>query len=92
MQEHLQFYLLFQENNLRILLIEDDPDLNNQIKNSLEDSGYSVDIALDGEEGHFLGDTEPYDAVVLDLGLPKIDGITVLEKWRKEKKIFRFLY
>ena len=85
MLEHLQFYLLFQENKLRILLIEDDPDLNNQIKTSLEDGGYSVDIALDGEEGHFLGDTEPYDAVVLDLGLPKIDGITVLEKWRKEK-------
>ena len=71
---------------MRILVVEDDPNLNNQIKQSLEDSGYSVDIALDGEEGHFLGDTEPYDAVVLDLGLPKIDGITVLEKWRKEKK------
>ena len=75
---------------MRILLIEDDPDLNNQIKNSLEDSGYSVDSAYDGEEGHFLGDTEPYDAVLLDLGLPKIDGITVLEKWRKEKKTFLF--
>ena len=59
---------------MRILLIEDDPDLNNQIKNSLEDSGYSVDSAYDGEEGHFLGDTEPYDAVVLDLGLPKIEN------------------
>ena len=75
---------------MRILVIEDDPNLNNQIKQSLEDSGYSVDTASDGEEGHFLGDTEPYDAVVLDLGLPKIDGITVLEKWRKEKKIFQF--
>ena len=51
---------------MRILVIEDDPNLNNQIKQSLEDSGYSVDTALDGEEGHFLGDTEPYDAVVLD--------------------------
>ena len=76
---------------MRILLIEDDPDLNNQIKTSLEDVGYSVDTAVDGEEGHFLGDTEPYDAVVLDLGLPKIDGITVLEKWRKEKKTSPFL-
>ena len=76
---------------MRILVIEDDPNLNNQIKQSLEDSGYSVDIALDGEEGHFLGDTEPYDAVVLDLGLPKVDGITVLEKWRKEKKNFPVL-
>ena len=52
---------------MRILLIEDDPDLNNQVKSSLEDSGYSVDTAVDGEEGHFLGDTEPYDAVILDL-------------------------
>ena len=51
---------------MRILVVEDDPDLNNQIKQSLEDSGYSVDTALDGEEGHFLGDTEPYDAVVLE--------------------------
>ena len=71
---------------MRILVIEDDPNLNNQIKLSLEDSGYSVDVAMDGEEGHFLGDTEPYDAVVLDLGLPKVDGISVLEKWRKEKR------
>jgi len=76
---------------MRILVIEDDPNLNNQLKQSLEDSGYSVDTALDGEEGHFLGDTEPYDAVVLDLGLPKVDGITVLEKWRKEKKNFPVL-
>ena len=75
---------------MRILVIEDDPNLNNQIKQSLEDSGYSVDTASDGEEGHFLGDTEPYDAVVLDLGLPKVDGITVLEKWRKKKKFSSF--
>ena len=73
---------------MRILVIEDDPNLNQQIKTSLEDNGYSVDFAVDGEEGHFLGDTEPYDAVILDLGLPKIDGITVLEKWRKDKKKF----
>ena len=58
---------------MRILVIEDDPNLKDQIKQSLEDSGYSVDSANDGEEGHFLGDTEPYDAVVLDLGLPKVD-------------------
>ena len=76
---------------MRILVIEDDPNLNNQIKQSLEDSGYSVDFALDGEEGHFLGDTEPYDAVILDLGLPKVDGISVLERWRKEKKNFPVL-
>ena len=76
---------------MRILVIEDDPNLKDQIKQSLEDSGYSVDSALDGEEGHFLGDTEPYDAVVLDLGLPKVDGISVLERWRKDKKNFPVL-
>lgn len=76
---------------MRILLVEDDPVLNNQVKGSLEENGYSVDSALDGEEGHFLGDTEPYDAVILDLGLPKLDGITVLENWRKENKKFPVL-
>ena len=76
---------------MRILLIEDDPVLLDQVRTSLEDNGYSVDSASDGEEGHYLGDTEPYDAVVLDLGLPKIDGITVLEKWRKENKKYPVL-
>ena len=50
---------------------------------ALADAGYVVDRAFDGEEGHFLGDTEPYDAVVLDIGLPKMDGICVLERWRR---------
>jgi two-component system, OmpR family, response regulator len=68
---------------MRILVIEDDRDLNRQLVQALTDAGYAVDAAQDGEEGHFLGDTEPYDAVVLDIGLPKMDGITVLEKWRR---------
>lgn len=68
---------------MRLLVVEDDADLNRQIVRALEDAGYVVDRAFDGEEGHFLGDTEPYDAIVLDLGLPKQDGITVLEMWRK---------
>ena len=67
---------------MRLLIIEDDKDLNRQLASALEDAGYAVDRAFDGEEGHFLGDTEPYDAVVLDIGLPKKDGITVLEEWR----------
>jgi len=69
---------------MRILLVEDDPDLARQIAQALEDASYTVDVAHDGEEGHFLGDTEPYDAVVLDLGLPVIDGVTVLERWRRD--------
>ncbi len=67
---------------MRILVVEDDPDLARQLEAALGDAGYVVDLAADGEEGHFLGDTEPYDAVILDLGLPLIDGPTVLERWR----------
>ena len=71
---------------MRILLCEDDPDLSRQLKLSLSDAGYVVDHAPDGEEAHFLGDTEPYDCVILDLGLPKIDGVSVLERWRRDGK------
>ena len=71
---------------MRILLVEDDKDLQRLLKKALVDAGYVVDQAFDGEEGHFLGDTEPYDAVVLDLGLPKMDGVAVLEKWRRSGK------
>ena len=67
---------------MRLLVVEDDKDLNRQIVTALEGAGYAVDTAFDGEEGHFLGDTEPYDAVVLDIGLPRKDGLTVLEEWR----------
>ena len=68
---------------MRILLAEDDPDLSRQLKLALSDADYAVDHAADGEEAHFLGDTEPYDAIILDLGLPKIDGVSVLEGWRR---------
>jgi two-component system, OmpR family, response regulator len=67
---------------VRILVVEDDTDLNRQLCDALTEQGYVVDRAHDGEEGHFLGDTEPYDAVILDIGLPEMDGITVLENWR----------
>lgn len=69
---------------MRILVVEDDEDLNRQLTTALSEAGYVVDSASDGEEGHFLGDTEPYDAIVLDLGLPRLDGISVLEKWRRD--------
>ena len=68
---------------MRVLVVEDDTDLNRQIVSALQDAGYVADSAADGEEGHYLGDTEPYDAVVLDLGLPILDGVSVLEKWRR---------
>ena len=68
---------------MRLLVVEDDPDLNRQLATALTDAGYVVDRAFDGEEGHYLGETEPYDAVILDIGLPKMDGISVLESWRR---------
>ncbi|WOJ89568.1 response regulator transcription factor [Methylocapsa polymorpha] len=71
---------------MRLLVVEDDKDLNRQIVTALELAGYVVDRAFDGEEGWFLGDTEPYDAIVLDLGLPKRDGISVLADWRKANR------
>ena len=71
---------------MRILIVEDDRDLNRQLYEAFTDAGYVVDSAHDGEEGHFLGDTEPYDAVVLDIGLPEMDGISVLEKWRSDDR------
>jgi two-component system OmpR family response regulator len=68
---------------VRLLVVEDDKDLNRQIVGALTHAGYAVDRAFDGEDGWFLGDTESYDAIVLDLGLPKKDGIAVLSEWRK---------
>jgi two-component system OmpR family response regulator len=68
---------------MRILVVEDDTNLNRQLKDALTEAGYAVDVAFDGEEGHFLGDTEPYDAIVLDIGLPQMDGLSVLEEWRR---------
>ncbi len=71
---------------MRILIVEDEKDLNRQLEDACLEAGYVVDKAYDGEEGHFLGDTEPYDAVILDIGLPEMDGLTILEKWRENGK------
>jgi len=76
---------------MRILVVEDNADLRRQLADALSQSGYAVDLASDGEDGHFLGDTEPYDAVILDLGLPKMDGVTVLERWREDGRDFPVL-
>ena len=69
---------------MRILLAEDDIALSEQIKNVLSTEGRVVDVVNDGEEAHFMGSTEPYDLVILDIGLPKRDGISVLKEWRRE--------
>lgn len=67
---------------MRLLIVEDEPTLLAQLAEGMRAAGYAVDLADNGLDAHFLGDTEPYDAVLLDLGLPKMDGISVLRKWR----------
>ena len=67
---------------MRVLLVEDEPTLRAQLRTGLERAGYAVDEADNGRDAEHLGDTEPFDAVVLDLGLPIVDGLTVLQHWR----------
>ncbi|MDP1888592.1 MULTISPECIES: response regulator transcription factor [Comamonadaceae] len=67
---------------MRILLVEDDPTLRAQLRTGLHEAGYAVDEADNGRDAYFLGDTETFDAVVLDLGLPVLDGLSVLKRWR----------
>lgn len=76
---------------MRILVIEDDRNLNRQLVEALKSADYVVDCAFDGEEGCFLGDTEAYDAVILDLGLPKMDGISIIEHWRQNSRLMPVL-
>jgi two-component system, OmpR family, response regulator len=68
---------------MRVLLVEDEPALRRQLSQALGRAGYAVDHADNGEEAQHLGVTEPYDAIVLDLGLPRLDGLTVLARWRQ---------
>src|SRR5258707_6254259 len=67
---------------MRVLVVEDEARLSRQLASALAGAGYAVDTAADGERADFLAQTERYDAVVLDLGLPKIDGLTLLHRWR----------
>lgn len=67
---------------MKILLVEDEPRIASDISTALKNSGMAVDLVRDGEEAWFRGDTENYDAAILDLGLPKLDGLTVLKRWR----------
>ena len=68
---------------MRVLLVEDEPVLAGQIRQALGDMEFAVDLAADGEEAEYLGDSEPYDAVILDLSLPRLDGLSVLRHWRR---------
>jgi two-component system OmpR family response regulator len=67
---------------MRILLVEDEPRIAADVRAALEAAGYLVEVAGDGEDAWFRGDTEDYDLIVLDLGLPKMDGLAVLKSWR----------
>ena len=67
---------------MRLLLVEDDATLRSQLRSALQHAGYAVDEADNGRDALHLGSTEAYDAVVLDLGLPQLDGLSVLQRWR----------
>ena len=67
---------------MRVLLAEDDRKISADVARALEAAGYVVEIVIDGEEAWFRGDTEDYGAAILDLGLPKLDGLSVLKRWR----------
>jgi len=69
---------------MRLLLVEDDPTLRAQLRAGLSEGGYAVDEADNGRDAHHLGAHEPFDAVILDLGLPLLDGLSVLKRWREE--------
>lgn len=71
---------------MRLLLVEDEPTLRAQLCAGLQEAGYVVDEASNGRDAHFLGESENYDAVVLDLGLPLLDGLTVLKRWRTARR------
>ena len=65
---------------MRVLVVEDEARIAQQLADALGQAGYAVDCAADGARGEFLGQTERYDAVILDLGLPKIDGLTLIRR------------
>lgn len=76
---------------MRILLVEDDQRIRQDVTTALEAAGFVVDAESNGEEGWFLGDSETYAAAILDLGLPGMDGLTVLKRWRAEGRDFPVL-
>jgi two-component system, OmpR family, response regulator len=71
---------------MRVLVVEDEAAVANSIKDTLERSGFRVSLANNGEDAWFLGDTEEFAAVILDLGLPRMDGLSVLRRWRAAGK------
>jgi len=76
---------------MRILIVEDEPTLQTQLAEGVGAAGYAVNTADNGKDAHYIGDTEPYDAVILDLGLPQMDGLSVLRKWRADGRLMPVL-
>jgi DNA-binding response OmpR family regulator len=76
---------------MRALVVEDSPDVAAHVAQALGEAGFAVDKAGDGESAWFRGDTEDYDVVILDLGLPRLDGLSVLKRWRSGGKLFPVL-
>lgn len=68
---------------MRVLLVEDEAELRESLRRALAEAGFAVDVAGDGESGEFLGSTENYDLAILDLGLPRLPGLEVLQRWRE---------
>lgn len=73
---------------MRALVVEDEADVASDVAEALQSAGFVVDVARDGEDAWFRGTTEDYDVVILDLGLPRMDGLSVLRRWRSEQRAF----
>jgi len=76
---------------MRLLIIEDEPNLREQLQKYLQQNGFAVDVAEDGEAGFFMGREYPFDMAIVDLGLPKLSGIEIIQKWRELEKSFPVL-
>lgn len=76
---------------MRLLIIEDEPHLRKQLQQYLQQQGYIIDVAEDGQAGFFMGSEYPIDMAIVDLGLPKLSGIEVIQKWREADKTFPIL-
>ena len=73
---------------MRALIVEDEPDVAADLVHALQSAGFVTDLARDGEDAWFRGNTEDYDVAILDLGLPRLDGLSVLRRWRSEQRAF----
>lgn len=76
---------------MRLLIIEDEPNIREQLQQYLQQQGYAVDTAEDGRAGLFMGTEYPFDLAIVDLGLPEVSGIEVIQQWREQGKTFPIL-